>query len=226
MGTWDTKINGNDTFQDIYQSFFDLYNQGENAVDISQKIKQDFADEFEDYEDRNNCVFGLAFAQWETKSLSAEIFKQVNEIIESGKDLELWKELGADEKIIKQRKIVLEKFLKQISTERERPKRQVRPKSNYEKIALVNIIAPDLRKTFTVSEEYNNKEYLHISAMVKWESSVRPVFFCGERGKKISAEWNDSQTLTVTYDKSLKLNKWDDRVCPGEEKINVIYIQI
>ena len=32
MGTWNTKINGNDTFQEIYQNFFDAYNQGKTIV--------------------------------------------------------------------------------------------------------------------------------------------------------------------------------------------------
>ena len=38
---------------------------------------------FEDYDDRNNSLFGLAFAQWETKSLDPTIYKQVKEIIET-----------------------------------------------------------------------------------------------------------------------------------------------
>ena len=54
MGTWSTKINGNDTFQDIYQSFFDLYNQGESPTDISKKIQEDFSEMFEDYGIVNN----------------------------------------------------------------------------------------------------------------------------------------------------------------------------
>lgn len=41
MGTWNNKIDGNDTFQDIYQNFFDLYNQGQNPAGISKQI-QDF----------------------------------------------------------------------------------------------------------------------------------------------------------------------------------------
>lgn len=43
MGTWNTKINGNDTFQDIYQNFFDRYNEGGNPVDISKQIQEEFA---------------------------------------------------------------------------------------------------------------------------------------------------------------------------------------
>ena len=116
MGTWNTKINGNDTFLDIYQNFFDLYNQGQNPADISKQIQDDFAEMFNDYDDRNNSLFGLALAQWETKSLDKTIYKQVKEIIETGNDLEVWKGVGADNKTIEKRKKELDKFLTQIST--------------------------------------------------------------------------------------------------------------
>jgi hypothetical protein len=126
MGTWNTSINGNDSFLDIYQNFFDLYNQGQNPGDISRQLQDDFEDTFSDYEDKNNSLFALALAQWETKSLDPSILKKVKEIIESGNDFNLWKELEADEKAIKRRGTVLENFLKKISTERDKPKRRVR----------------------------------------------------------------------------------------------------
>ena len=66
MGTWNAEINGNDSFLDIYQVFFDLYNQGHNPTSASKQIQDDYAEMFEDYEDRNNSFFGLALAQWET----------------------------------------------------------------------------------------------------------------------------------------------------------------
>ena len=158
MGTWNTKINGNDTFLDIYQDFFDLYNQGENPVDISKLIQDNFAENFNDSDERNNCLFGLILAQWETKSIDPVIFGEVKEIIESGKDIGVWKDLGADEKTLKQRQTSLDKFLAQISTDKEKPKRRVRSKFEFETIDLVKITAPDNLKTFEVSEEFANKK--------------------------------------------------------------------
>lgn len=61
MGTWDTKINGNDTFLGIKP----------------------------------------VWVGWETKSLDTEIFQQVKKIIETGKDIERWKQSEADEKTLK-----------------------------------------------------------------------------------------------------------------------------
>ena len=210
MGTWNNKIDGNDTFQDIYQNFFDLYNQGQNPVDVSKQIQGDFAEMFNDYDDRNNSLFGLALAQWETKSLDPTIFKQVKEIIETGNDLEVWKELGANEKTLRQRKSALDKFLIQISTEREKPKRRIRPKFEFEMINLVDAVAPDNLKTLGINEEYTNKEYVHTSGLLmKGQSGGSILYFTGQ-GKSISAKWLDNKTLEIRHDKTIEFEKKDE----------------
>jgi hypothetical protein len=227
MGAWNTEIIGNDSSLDIYQRFFDLYNQGEKKTeDITSEIRQEFAEEFEDHECKNNCLFGLALAQWETKSLGLEVFNKVKQIVESGEDLEVWRALGADEKILKKRRQVLDKFLTQITKEREKPKRKIRPKSNYEYITFVDIMAPDLQKTFTVSEIYNNKQYVHTWGTIKWDERVKPVLLYDGQGKKISAEWIGNQTLKISHDRSVNVIRWDDPVPRGKEEINVIYIEV
>ncbi len=210
MGTWSNKIDGNDTFQDIYQNFFDLYNQGQNPDEISKQIQDDFTEMFSDYEDRNNSLFGLALAQWETKSLDPTIFKQVKEIIATGNDLEIWKGLGADEKTLRQRKAALDKFLIQISTDREKPKRRIKPKFEFEMINLVDAVAPDNLKTLGINEEYTNKEYVHTSGLLmKGQSGGSILYFTGQ-GKSISAKWLDSKTLEIRHDKTIEFEKKDE----------------
>ncbi|MGB3453989.1 MAG: hypothetical protein WBA59_09180 [Moheibacter sp.] len=232
MGTWNTKINGNDTFQDIYQNYFDLYNQGQNPVDVSKQIQGDFAEMFNDYDDRNNSLFGLALAQWETKSLDATVYKKVREIIETGNDLEVWKGLGADNKTIEKRKKELDKFLTQISTEREKPKRRVRPKFEFTQVDLVNLMAPDNKKRFTISEHFTNGIYGQTGSLMMWQPGVDKVFINGGggsvlyftgQGKKISAKWIDSQTLEVTHDKDIEFTKQDERVYFCGDDIKIIY---
>jgi hypothetical protein len=223
MGTWNTKINGNDTFQDIYQSFFDSYNQGQKPADISKQIYEEFADSFNDSDDRNNCLFGLALAQWETKSLDSETLRQVKEIITSGNDLEVWKGLGAAEKTLKQRQIVLDKFLAQISADREKPKRRIRPKFDFEVIELVNITSPDNLKTFRISEEYSNKNYIHTSGIMMWSQGGGSVLYFTGLGMTISAKWLDSNTLEVTHDKNIIFEKQDDSSYFCGDKVKVIY---
>jgi hypothetical protein len=211
MGTWNTNINGNDTFQDIYQSFFDLYNQGQNPAYISKKIQDTFAEMFHDMDDRNHCFFALAFAQWETKSLDPIIFNQVQEIIESGSDLEGWKALGADDQTIIQRKMTLEKFLTQISTTREKAKRRVRPKFEYDAIPLLALPAPDGQKTFEIIESYVNGEYQETSSAISWASGGSSVFSFHQKGKQVSAHWVDRETLEIRHDKTIEFAKKDER---------------
>ena len=223
MGTWNTKINGNDTFQDIYQNFFDLYNQGQNPADISKQIQDDFAEMFNDYDDKNNSLFGLALAQWETKSLDPTVYKQVKEIIETDKDLEVWKGLGADNKTLEKRKKEIDKFLTQISTEREKPKRRVRPKFEFEMINLVNAIAPDNLKKLDVNEEYTNKNYVHTSGLMMWGQGGGSVLYFTGQGKNISAKWLDSKTIEITHDKDIVFTMQKDRAYFCGDDIKVIY---
>lgn len=232
MGTWNTKINGNDTFQDVYQNFFDLYNQGQNPADISKQIQDDFAELFNDYDDKNNSLFGLALAQWETKSLDPTVYKQVKEIIETDSDLKVWKELGADNKTIEKRKKELDKFLTQISTEKEKPKRRVRQKFDFTQVDLINLMAPDNKKLFTVSEHFTNGIYQQTGSLMMWQPGVDKVFINGGggsvlyftgQGKYISAKWLDSQTLEVTHDKDIVFTKKDERAYFCGDDIKVIY---
>lgn len=210
MGTWNNKIDGNDTFQDIYQNFFDLYNQGQNPADVSKQIQDDFAEMFNDYDDRNNSLFALALAQWETKSLDPTVYKQVKEIIETDNDLEVWKGLGADEKTLKQRKVTLDKFLTQISTDREKPKRRVRPKFEYNANHLLTLPAPDGHKTFEIIESYVNGEYKDTSSAISWAGGGGSVFYFYTKGKFITAKWVDSQTLEIRHDKTIEFAKKDE----------------
>ncbi len=223
MGTWNNKIDGNDTFQDVYQNFFDLYNQGQNPVEISKQIQDDFAEMFNDYDDRNNSLFGLALAQWETKSLDPTVYKQVKEIIETGNDLEVWKGLGADENTLQKRKKELDKFLTKISTEKEKPKRRVRPKFEFEMTNLVNAIAPDNLKKFDVNEEYTNKDYVHTSGLMMWEQGGGSVLYFTGQGKNISAKWLDSKTLEVTHDKDIEFTMKKESAYFSGDDIKVIY---
>ncbi len=208
MGVWNTEIKGNDSTLDIYSNFFEKYNNGRNQVWVSNEIKTEFADYFSDSNDRNNSLFGLALAQWETKSLEPEILKQVKEIIDSGTDLKLWKELGADEKTIKKRKTELQNFLKLISTEKLKAKRRVRPKFEFTTNELVRISTADETKEFRVSEEFTNGKYIHTSGIMEWNSGggAGIMYFNGE-GKKVSAKWIDNNNLEIIHEPNLNFVK-------------------
>jgi len=126
MGAWGTAISSNDTYADIYGEFFNLYNDGLDGAEISKKLVADNQETINDTADSNNFWFALAKAQWECKQLDNGLFDRVKAIIESGADLEVWRQLDSDEKDIKKRKVVLDKFLLDIQTERPKAKSRKR----------------------------------------------------------------------------------------------------
>ncbi len=126
MGAWGLAISSNDTYADIYSEFFDLYNDGFEVSDISKKLIDENKEIINDTNDCNNFWFALAKAQWECKQLDETLFNRVKEIVETGVDLEIWRNLDAKEKDIKKRKINLDKFLIKLQT--ERPKAKARKK--------------------------------------------------------------------------------------------------
>ncbi len=122
MGTWGTAISSNDTFADIYDEFFSMYDEGLEVDEISQKLIATNTDLINDLDDANNFWFALAKAQWECKKLDDKIYERVNLIIQSGSDIDIWRKLDATAKDIEKRKLVLDAFLLKISTEKEKPK--------------------------------------------------------------------------------------------------------
>lgn len=126
MGAWGTAISSNDTYADIYDEFFELYNDGISVEDISKKLIADNQETINEPDDSNNFWFALAKAQWECKQLDTELLERVKKIIETGSDLEVWRRLDADEKDIKKRKVVLDKFLADLQTEKPKAKSRKR----------------------------------------------------------------------------------------------------
>lgn len=122
MGSWGIAISSNDTYSDIYNEFFELYNNELDIAEISNKLIADNQETISDTDDSNNFWFALAKAQWECKQLDKDILERVKKIIETDADLEIWQRLDADEKDIKKRKAVLDKFLTELQSERPKAK--------------------------------------------------------------------------------------------------------
>ena len=208
MGAWSEKIKDNDTTLDIYSAFFDKYNSGENPDLISKSIKEEYADYFNDSDDRNNALIGLVLAQWETKSLETDLYKEIKDLIESGKDLIVWKNLGANEQSLKKRKAELDKFLTQISRERDKPKRRVRPKFEFSTNLLIRAISPDNKKELVIQEEFGNGKYIHTSGILNWFSGGGAgIVYHDKLGGMISANWIDNQTVEIIHETGLNFTK-------------------
>ena len=122
MGTWSATIFGNDTSCDIKDEFFERYNRGEEPIDIKDDLLP-----YEDDDDRFDVIFSLAHCLWEVGQLEDEFLLRIKEVIENGEDLVVAKELGADDKFLRQRQNYLIKFLDKISVKKARPKKRVAP---------------------------------------------------------------------------------------------------
>lgn len=124
MGTWGTGISSNDTFEDIYSEFFELFNKGLEVKEITRTIIQNNKDLQSDYEDKNSFWFAIAKAQWECGSLDNDVLEKVKSIIVSGQDLKLWEELNGQTNDLKKRKKVLDDFLEKISAPNDKIKKR------------------------------------------------------------------------------------------------------
>jgi hypothetical protein len=208
MGAWSEKIKDNDTTLDIYSAFFDRYNSGESPDLVSKSIWDEFADYFADSDDRNNALIGLALAQWETKSLDSKLLKKIQNLIESGSDLEVWRNLGANEKSIQKRQIELYKFLNQITKERDKPKRRTRPKFEFSTNILIRAISPDNKKELVIQEEFGNGTYIHTSGIMNWFSGGGAgIVYHDKLGGKITAIWHDAQIVEIIHEQGLNFTK-------------------
>ncbi len=127
MGTWGTEISSNDTFEDIYSDFFDMYNNGLDVPEITKIIVSANIELQSNYEHKNSFWFALAKAQWECGALDQEVYEKVQTIIKIEDDLKLWAELNGTTSDVKKRKKVLEDFLEKISKPIAKIKKRKKP---------------------------------------------------------------------------------------------------
>lgn len=223
MGSWGLKVDQNDSYADVYDFFFDTYNDGASPKSASDSTIETFSEHFEDYEDSNNAWFALAYAQWETKCLQFDVLEKVRSIISKGTDIKLWKELGANEVDLKKREIYLQKFLKTITTPKATKKRRKKKKIDFKLVKLIELAAPDEKKVFTVSEEYSNDVYIHTSAMMMWRSGGGSVFYYNKQGAKVDARWLDSNNIEIIVEGDINFSKKDDSAFFSGDKVNIAY---
>ena len=225
MGTWGKNIHDNDTFQDIYTSFFYEYNLGRNPIEISKKLIEENKDIINDIDDSNHFWFALSLAQWETKSLDPKIHLTVKEIIKEGKNIEQWKDL--DINAINERQKYLTAFLAKIETKKEKAKKRVKPKVlDYYSNELITLMVPDQNKIFSLSESGTSKGHNNTGGYINWfgkDRGVGSVLFYGNINRNISAKWINSQTLVIRHPKEIVFTKQDFQTQNFNDIIKIIY---
>lgn len=128
MGAWGTGISSNDTYADIYDQFIDFYNEGLPVPEITQRLIAQNQETINLQEDATNFWFAIANGQWECKALDKDILVKVQQIVQTGEDLAVWKELDASPADLKTREKVLKKFLTKLQTEKDKPRKRTKKK--------------------------------------------------------------------------------------------------
>lgn len=131
MGCWGMGMTQSDQFMETYETFMDEYNEGAAVPNITKKILEQYLKDFSaDDPILHDVWFGLAKAEWMCCEQSEEVLTRVREIIESGANLDFYRESGANNQDLKTRKRNLDAFWRTISTPRAKPrKRTPEPKT-------------------------------------------------------------------------------------------------
>ncbi len=125
MGCYGMGLTQSDEFCEVYDEFMNAYNSGKEPCDISASILAEYHAEFDDTDGvMHDVYFALAKAEWMCCAQSELILNRVKEIIESGANIEFYRELEATEKDLRLRQKNLEKFLASLETPKEKPKKR------------------------------------------------------------------------------------------------------
>ena len=134
MGCWGMGIAQTDEFCEYYDNFMEEYDNGKAIAEITADILAKYHAEFDDDDGvMHDVYFALAKAEWMCCEQSKFVLNRVKEIIESGANIEFYRELEASEKDLIVRQRNLEKFLKMIQTPREKPRKRKRSAPPIEK---------------------------------------------------------------------------------------------
>lgn len=132
MGCWGMGITQSDEYCEIYERFMEEYDKGKPLIDIKQDILEEYVEEFDENDGiLHDVYFAIGKAEWMCGGISKDVFEKITYIINSGANIEFYRELEATEKDLKVRQKNLEKFLSAISIPRDKVKRRKIPTERY-----------------------------------------------------------------------------------------------
>jgi len=225
----------NGSFQAVYNTFLHRYNEGGNPADISKQLLSDCKPLFDGtIGSKNYSLFGLAMAQWDTKSLDVELLNQVKGIIESGEEIERYRKVGENEKMLKKRETVLQKFLEKITSERKTAKRRVESSvtiethhyNRYHTVILAEAVSPVRNMKFIAREEHGDDKYLFTSGFILLDALTHGTLFTFKKqGAVISAKWVEAKVLEIGHDSNLVFDiKLEDFGYRTPFELKIVYV--
>ena len=223
MGSWGMKIDENDAFSSVYQEFFQWFNSGANPAQATAFVLEMLEENFEDEEDSLPSWYGLALAQWETKSLEPQLLAKVVSFLESGADRKLMRDLGANPDQLAERETHLRAFIDKISVPRATSVRRVRKKIDVREKVLTELVSPDGNKTFTVAESWVNGAYQQTSGTIMWPDGGGSVFNFVLADETVTARWTTSELLAVSISDEVTFQKQDFTAFFDGETVTIKY---
>ena len=125
MGCWGMGLNQSDEYCEVYEIFMQSYDKGMAVAEIRQEILSQYLKEFEkDDPILHDVYFALAKAGWMCCDQSSELMDRVKTIIDSGANLEFYRELGADDRDLALRQKKLDTFWASLQTPRAKPRKR------------------------------------------------------------------------------------------------------
>lgn len=125
MGCWGMGLNQSDEYCEVYEDFMESYDKGKAVSEICEEILSRYFKDFgKDDPILHDVYFALAKAGWMCCEQSPEILERVKAIIESGANLEFYRELGADDRDLALRQKKLRAFWDSLQTPRAKPRKR------------------------------------------------------------------------------------------------------
>ena len=218
------KVDENDAFSSVYQEFFEWFNSGANPAQASAFVLETLEENFEDEEESVPSWYGLALAQWETKSLDPQLLAKVVSFLESGADRKLMRDLGANPDQLAEREAHLRAFIDKISVPRATSARRVRKKIDVREVVLAELVSPDGNKTFTVAETWVDGGYQHTTGTIMWPDGGGSVFNFVLADATVTARWETSELLEVSIADEVTFQKQDFSAFFDGETVTIEYL--
>ena len=189
MGAWSASITGNDTAQDMryeYTAAFYYYDVPTAVSKLDEYVRNNMCDET-DQEEWCNYFYSLADFMWKKGILTDDIKNAAINMIDSEFGLEAWAESG--DKMLRDRKKVLEKFKAQLLSEQP-AKKKIKPNTFltpiFEDGDLIAIQLQTAEKPYTSNDDkpmsedefhsFDGKYILiqKIKCFASWSSTIVP----------------------------------------------------
>lgn len=203
MGTWGVNLYDDDVALDVKGEYIDFLKVGVDSNEATKMLIEIYKDIIEDEEEATAFWLALADTQWKYGRLLPEVKDKAIELIDSGTDLELWKE---NEKQYKKRQNVLTELKNRLNTEQPKEKkitRLVLQKANWE---IGDIILYQI-----LNEELNThkwyKKYVLLNVIGKSRTNIGNLpqdIYYNEQNRISLYNWIGSDTPKTEKIKKLK----------------------